>query len=195
MHRELKKQEIAVSRKRVIRLMQEQGLVGRPPRRFVVTTDSNHELEIAPNLLNRNFTASAANQRWVGDITYLKTPEGWLYLAVIIDLFSRFVVGWAVSTVIDRHLVLNPGSRVQPPSYFSSTAPWPLSALKHRGQPVRSLGVPQEGWLARCGGGSLEPGAPRRRLLRKSRRTFRPSPPRVSGSFVTCPPNDPSPRA
>ncbi len=105
-HRELKKQGFEVSRKRVIRLMQEQGLVGRPKRRFVATTDSEHQLEVAPNLLERDFTASAPNQRWVGDITYLKTPEGWLYLAVIIDLFSRFVVGWALSTVIDRHLVL-----------------------------------------------------------------------------------------
>ncbi len=105
--RALKKQGFEVSRKRVIRLMQEHGLVGRPKRRFVVTTDSEHHLEIAPNLLERNFTASAPNQRWGGDITYLKTPEGWLYLAVIIDLFSRFVVGWSLSTVIDRHLVLN----------------------------------------------------------------------------------------
>ena len=105
-HRELKKQGFEISRKRVIRLMQEQGLVGRPKRRFVVTTDSEHQLEVAPNLLERDFTASAPNQRWVGDITYLKTPEGWLYLAVIIDLFSRFVVGWSLSTVIDRHLVL-----------------------------------------------------------------------------------------
>ena len=105
-HRDLKKQDIAISRKRVIRLMQEQGLVGRPPPRFVATTDSNHQLEIAPNLLDRNFTASEPNQRWVGDITYLSTPEGWLYLAVIIDQFSRFEVGWAVSTLIDRQLVL-----------------------------------------------------------------------------------------
>lgn len=105
-HRELKKQDFAIGRNRVIRLMQEQGLVGRPRKRFVVTTDSAHELEIAPNVLERDFTASGPNQKWVGDITYLKTPEGWLYLAVVIDLFSRFVVGWAVSPVIDRHLVL-----------------------------------------------------------------------------------------
>lgn len=105
-HRELKKQDIAIGRKRVIRLMQEQGLVGRPRKRFVVTTDSAHELEIAPNVLERDFTASGPNQKWVGDITYLKTPEGWLYLAAVLDLFSRFVVGWAVSSVIDRHLVL-----------------------------------------------------------------------------------------
>jgi putative transposase len=105
-HRELKKQDIAIGRKRVIRLMQEQGLVGRPRKRFVVTTDSAHELEIAPNVLDRDFTATGPNQKWVGDITYLRTPEGWLYLAVVLDLFSRFVVGWALSPVIDRHLVL-----------------------------------------------------------------------------------------
>ena len=105
-HRELKKQGIAVGRKRVIRLMQDQELVGRPRKRFVVTTDSAHELEIAPNVLDRDFTASGPNQKWVGDITYLRTPEGWLYLAVVLDLFSRFVVGWAVSPIIDRHLVL-----------------------------------------------------------------------------------------
>jgi putative transposase len=105
-HRELKKQEVAVSRKRVIRLMQEQGLVGRPKKKVVATTDSNHQLEVAPNVLDRDFTASAPNQKWAGDITYLKTPEGWLYLAIVIDLFSRFIVGWAVSTRIDRHLVL-----------------------------------------------------------------------------------------
>lgn len=105
-HRELAKQDIAVSRKRVVRLMQEQSLVGRPKKKFVVTTDSNHELETAPNLLERDFTATAPDQKWAGDITYLKTPEGWLYLAVIIDLFSRFVVGWALSPRIDRHLVM-----------------------------------------------------------------------------------------
>ena len=105
-HRELKKQDIDISRKRVIRLMQEQGLVGRPKKKFVVTTNSNHELEIAPNVLDRDFTASAPNLKWAGDITYLRTPEGWLYLAVVIDLFSRFIVGWAISTKIDRQLVL-----------------------------------------------------------------------------------------
>ncbi len=61
---------------------------------------------MAPNLLGRNFLASAANRRWVGDITYLRTNEGWLYLAVVLDLYSRMVVGWAVSAVIDRHLVI-----------------------------------------------------------------------------------------
>jgi putative transposase len=105
-HRELKAQGIAISRKRVIRLMRVQGLKGKVRRRWVKTTDSNHELPVAPNLLARNFLASAPNLRWVGDITYLRTSEGWLYLAVVLDLFSRMVVGWAVSAVIDRHLVL-----------------------------------------------------------------------------------------
>ena len=68
-HRELKKQDLNVGRKRVIRLMQEQGLVGRPKKRFVVTTDSNHALEVAPNVLDRDFTASAPNQKWAGDIS------------------------------------------------------------------------------------------------------------------------------
>lgn len=105
-HEELKAQGVPVSRKRVIRLMQEQGLKGKTRRKWVKTTHSKHDLPVAPNLLGRNFQASAPNQRWVGDITYLRTTEGWLFLAVVLDLFSRMVVGWAVSALIDRHLVL-----------------------------------------------------------------------------------------
>jgi transposase InsO family protein len=96
-----------VSRKRVIRLMQEEGLKARVPKRFVCTTNSDHNLPVAPNLLNRQFTAEAPNQRWVGDTTEFKIGEsGKLYLAAILDLFSRFVVGWATSAVNDRHLTL-----------------------------------------------------------------------------------------
>lgn len=105
-HRALKKQGIHVGRKRVIRLMQEQGLVGRPKRRFKHTTDSNHGQPVAQNLLARDFTAERPNQRWVGDTTELRTPEGKLYLAVILDLFSRFVVGWALSAMNDRHVAM-----------------------------------------------------------------------------------------
>lgn len=105
-HRDLKDQGFDVGPNRVARLMREQGLVGKAKKSFVPTTDSNHELEVAPNKLARDFKATAPHQKWVGDITYLATPEGWVYLAVIIDLFSRMVVGWAVGTVIDRHLVL-----------------------------------------------------------------------------------------
>lgn len=94
-----------VSRKRVIRLMHAERIRPRVRRRFVRTTDSNHALPIAPNLLQRDFTATAPNQRWAGDITYLRTPHGWLYLAIVLDLYSRFIVGWATSAVIDRRLV------------------------------------------------------------------------------------------
>jgi transposase InsO family protein len=96
-----------VSRKRVIRLMQEEGLKARPRKRFVCTTDSDHQLPVAANLLNREFTADTPNQRWVGDTTEFKIGErGKIYLAAILDLFSRFVVGWAISAVNDRHLAL-----------------------------------------------------------------------------------------
>ena len=105
-HRALKKQGVHISRKRIVRLMQEEALVGRPRRRFKCTTDSGHGLPVATNLLDRQFTASAPNQRWVGDTTELLTPTGKLYLAAIIDLYSRFVVGWALSAVNDRHLTL-----------------------------------------------------------------------------------------
>jgi putative transposase len=105
-HEELKAQGIQISRKRIIRLMQEQGLKGKTRRRWVRTTDSNHALPVAPNLLARDFQASAPNQRWVVDITYLRTSEGWLFLAAVLDLYSRMIVGWAVSALIDRHLVL-----------------------------------------------------------------------------------------
>jgi transposase InsO family protein len=105
-YEELKAQGVRISRKRIIRLMQQQQLKGKTRRRWVRTTHSNHALPVAPNLLARNFEASGPDQRWVGDITYLRTNEGWLFLAVVLDLFSRMVVGWAVSALIDRHLVL-----------------------------------------------------------------------------------------
>lgn len=96
------------SRKRVARLMRELGLQGKKRRRYrPQTTDSNHSLPIAPNRLERNFSATAPNQKWCGDISYIETLEGWLYLAVVIDLFSRRVVGWAMSPKIDRFLVLD----------------------------------------------------------------------------------------
>ena len=96
-----------VSRKRVIRLMQEESLQGRARKRFKCTTNSDHDQPVAANLLDRQFTADAPNQRWVGDTTEFVIGEsGKLYLAAILDLFSRFVVGWAVSAVNDRHLTL-----------------------------------------------------------------------------------------
>lgn len=105
-HRGLRKKGVRISRKRVCRLMQQEGLVGRPRRRFKNTTDSSHSMPVAENLLARDFKADAPNQRWVGDTTELSTPGGKVYLAVILDLFSRFVVGWAISPANDRHLTL-----------------------------------------------------------------------------------------
>jgi len=95
-----------VGRKRVERIMREEGLKARPKRRFRKTTDSSHGLPVAPNLLERRFTVDAPDKVWVGDITYVWTLQGWLYLAVLLDLFSRRVVGWAVSEHIDTELAL-----------------------------------------------------------------------------------------
>lgn len=86
--------------------MRESGIRVLPRRRFVRTTDSDHDHPIAPHLLEQDFRAFAPNQRWVTDITYIPTGEGWLYLAAIVDLFSRRVVGWAMDEHMDRSLVL-----------------------------------------------------------------------------------------
>jgi transposase InsO family protein len=106
-HEELKAGGIAVSRKRVARIMRELGLEGCRKRRFKATTDSKHHLPVADNVLDRKFEVEAPNVAWVTDITYVWTGEGWLYLAAILDLFSRRVVGFAMSERIDRALVLD----------------------------------------------------------------------------------------
>ena len=106
-HAELRAREQRVSRKRVARLMNEQDLAARKRRRFVRTTDSRHNQPVAPNILERNFSPGQPDCTWATDITYVETKQGWLYLAVVMDLFSRKVVGWSMSERIDRHLVLN----------------------------------------------------------------------------------------
>ena len=95
------------SRKRVARLMRERGLAARRRRRFRVTTDSKHAFPVAPNVLAREFEQPAPDVAWVTDITYIPTGDGWLYLAVILDLCSRFAVGWAMSENITRELTLD----------------------------------------------------------------------------------------
>jgi len=105
-HRALRKGGVFVSGKRVTRLMLEEGLVGRTRRRYRCTTMSDHDQPVAPNILDQVFMAAGPNQRWVGDTTELVIPNGRLFLAVILDLFSRFVVGWALSAINDRHLTL-----------------------------------------------------------------------------------------
>lgn len=104
-HAELKRQGIACNQKTVARLMRLDGLQGQRKRRRVITTDSNHSFPITANLLNRDFHADQPNQKWVADITYIPTAEGWLYLAGVLDLFSRKVVGWEMSNRIDADLV------------------------------------------------------------------------------------------
>ena len=106
--RELIRRGIHVGKLRVQRLMQQHGIRARGKRRFrVVTTDGRHDLPVAPNLLARNFTAAAPNQTWTGDLTYIATDEGWLFLAVVIDLFSRKVVGWSMRPDMHRSLVID----------------------------------------------------------------------------------------
>lgn len=106
-HRELREgRRHRVGRKRVARLMRSAAMVGRRRRKFCRTTDSSHGLPVAANLLNRQFGMTRPNQSWVGDVTYIGTVVGWLYLAVILDLFSRRVVGYALSRRNDTQLAL-----------------------------------------------------------------------------------------
>jgi transposase InsO family protein len=94
------------ARKRIARIMKENSIVALQPRRWKVTTDSNHDFPVKENLLDRNFTTDDPNRVWLADITYIATQEGWLYLAAVMDLFSRKIVGWNTSDHIDRFLTL-----------------------------------------------------------------------------------------
>src|SRR5690606_25877343 len=106
-HAELKARGVRVGRKRIERLMRESGLEGRRKRRFKRTTDSKHDGPIAPNVLARKFDVVEPNRAWVTDVTAISTDEGWLFLAAILDLSSRRVVGWATSSNNDTVLALN----------------------------------------------------------------------------------------
>ena len=103
---QLRQDGFPVDRARVARLLQEMGLIGLPVKRFRRTTDSDHQRPVAPNVLDRDFDAAHPNERWSTDITYLWTWEGWLYLAVVLDLFSRRVVGWAIQSHLRAELAL-----------------------------------------------------------------------------------------
>ncbi len=96
-----------VGKKRVERLMRHNGIVGKRRRRFTCTTNSNHDKKVAPNLLKQQFDVVRPDAVWASDITQLHTPEGWWYLAIVLDLFARFVVGWAMSSRIKQQLVLD----------------------------------------------------------------------------------------
>jgi putative transposase len=106
-HAELRKQGWRCNTNRVARLMRQENLVGQRKYRKVITTNSKHSYPVAPNLLNRDFEAQKPNQKWVADITYIPTAEGWLYLAGVMDLYSRKIVGWEMSGEMKTDLVEN----------------------------------------------------------------------------------------
>ena len=106
-YQELKGCGIPVSKGRVERLMREHGLRGRHKRRFKATTDSKHKLPVAPNLLEQNFETERPDQVWTADITYIATAEGWLYLAIVLDLYTRQIVGWAMRERMTKELVID----------------------------------------------------------------------------------------
>jgi putative transposase len=106
-HGELQRRGKRHGKNRIVRLMRKDGLYSKTKRKFRVTTDSNHSQPVAPNLLNREFTPASANQAWVCDITYIWTAEGWLYLAIVMDLFSRTIVGWSMAERMTRQLTMD----------------------------------------------------------------------------------------
>ena len=106
-HAELKDMEIDVGKNRIYRLMRENGIAARHKKKFKATTDSNHNHPVAPNLLARNFNADRPNQKWLADITFIPTAEGWLYLAAILDLYSKLIVGWSMKSRMTKKLVLD----------------------------------------------------------------------------------------
>lgn len=106
-YQELKGLGIPVSKGRVERLMRENDLRGRHKRRFKATTDSKHTLPVAPNRLEQNFATARPDQVWTADITYIATAEGWLYLAIVLDLFTRQIVGWAMRERMTKELVID----------------------------------------------------------------------------------------
>jgi transposase InsO family protein len=135
-HVELRDRGLRCSRKRVARLMREQGLCVKSKRRRVVTTDSRHSDPLAPNLLKQQFEAAEPNQKWLTDITAIWTKEGWLYLAAILDVCSRRVVGWSMNEQRDEQLVI---AAFQ----MAATSRHPKAGLLHhsdRGSQYTSLG-------------------------------------------------------
>jgi transposase InsO family protein len=106
-HRDLTDDGVRCGKNRVARIMREAGIRSRAKKKFKATTNSRHHLPVAPNLLNQKFTVDAPDRTWVGDITYIHTQQGWLYLAVLLDLFNRKVVGWATSSRLNRQLAID----------------------------------------------------------------------------------------
>ena len=106
-HRDLIDDGVRCGKNRVARIMREAGIRSRTKKKFKATTNSRHNLPVAPNLLNQDFTVDAPDRTWVSDITYIHTEKGWLYLAVLLDLFNREIVGWATSSRMTRQLAID----------------------------------------------------------------------------------------
>jgi len=145
-HRDLKEAGFAVGRHRVARLMQEQCLRGRPPRRFKKTTDSSHSMPVAENLVARKFSSETPNRVWVADISYIRTWEGWLYLAVILDLCSRRVVGYTIADHMRAEIVVDAfeqavRSRRPPPDLIHQSDRGSQYASKDFGAALRNAGA------------------------------------------------------
>jgi len=104
---ELNAQGIKCSKNRVARIMRENGIRAKTKRKFKATTNSKHKFPVADNILNRHFSATAPNRKWTSDITYIWTHEGWLYLSVILDIYSRQIVGWAMSERLTKELTID----------------------------------------------------------------------------------------
>ena len=134
-----------VSRKRVARLMRQAGLRAAKPRRYVSTTDSGHGLPVAENVLDRDFAAEALDQKWACDITYVPTDEGWLYLAVVLDLYSRRIVGHGMSVRLERRLVMKAFSMA-----LARRAPNP-GLLHHSDQGSQYASSDYQGLLSEAG--------------------------------------------
>jgi putative transposase len=161
MTRELRDSSLTVGRRRIARLMRDNGLRARQKRRFKRTTDSHHAWPVAPNLLDQDFMATGPDKKWGADISYVWTREGWLYLAVVIDLFARRVVGWATSDRLHRdRSAQSPdhatsGSGADPP--FGSWQPVLLDRLSGRAAQARhpDLDVRQGKLLRQRHGGDV----------------------------------------
>ena len=106
-HAELRAKQMRHGKKRVARLMRENDIRSKQSKRFKTTTDSKHRLPVAANVIGRDFQASRPNHKWLADITFISTKEGWLYLAAILDLYSRRIVGWSMSGLLTHKLVMD----------------------------------------------------------------------------------------
>lgn len=144
MTEELQEMGLRVGHRRIGRLMRMNGIKTVRTQKYKVTTDSNHAFNIAPNLLDQDFSADGPNQKWAGDISYIWTSEGWLYLAVILDLYSRRVIGWAPLVTLLRNAL--PGSGQQ--SYEARSGDPGVGHGRGHATTSQGLHSPHRSWIA-----------------------------------------------